>query len=295
MLKSLYLLSILAASTSSIFVPKPPGPYDVYHRTTKLVDTARTDPFAHQLEHRAVLTTIFIPTICLVPVRPTAYIPSAAATFYTQLFNTYGLAIPVNTLTSLKLKACPHLPSTTSTPQPSDFPIVLFSPGLGTTRLFYTILAQTLASRGYIVVSVDHPHDTEFLEFPDGTIVTAANITDDLVPLDVETRARDLRFILDHLRSGALGMRASETPHVAVLGHSLGGAAGAEAMRQDSRFCAGVNLDGSMFGPVIHRGIEANRSFLLFGHENKTHQTDPSWEDFMGNWQGGGLAELELG
>ncbi|KAL3444102.1 Alpha/Beta hydrolase protein [Aspergillus insuetus] len=296
MLKLPYLLSFMVASVSSILFREPLGPYDVYRNTIKLVDTSRTDPFSSNQEYRAVLITIFVPTICSTPLEPRPYIPAATARFYTDLFNTYGLTIPDGALTSLQLQTCPDPPGPDSRTQPSKFPIIIFSPSLGTTRLFYTILAQSLASTGYIVVSIDHPYDTEFLEFPDRTVVTAANITDDRVPLDVDTRARDMSFVLDQLRLGAMGVRVSRTADVAVLGHSLGGAAAAEAMRQDSRFYAGVNLDGSMYGPLVCQGPgdDDERPFLLFGHENKTHITDPSWAEFINNWGRGGVVELEL-
>lgn len=179
------------------------------------------------------------------------------------------------------------------------YPVVIFSPALGTTRLFYNAIAQSVASAGYIVVSVDHPYDTEFLEFPDGSILTAANISDEQIPLDVDTRARDIMFVLDQLSTKAgvaallPGRRAGglETRRVAMYGHSLGGAATASAIHLDRRIVAGANLDGSMFGPVLQKGVQA--PFLLFGHENKTQATDPSWAEFWSNLRGWKL-ELEL-
>lgn len=105
------------------------------------------------------------------------------------------------------------------------------------------------------MVSIEHPYDAEFLEFPDRSNVTAANITDAQVPLGVNNRARDVSFVLDQLSTkdgvaallpgtGAPGLKARR---VAIYGHSVGGAAAAEAMRLDCRVVAGANLDGSMF------------------------------------------------
>jgi hypothetical protein len=76
-----------------------------------------------------------------------------------------------------------------------------------------------------------------------------------------------------------------------MYGHSVGGAAAAEAMRLDCRVVAGANLDGSMFGPVVQQGVRG--PFLLIGHENKTQTTDPSWAEFWSNLWGWKL-ELEL-
>jgi hypothetical protein len=36
----------------------------------------------------------------------------------------------------------------------------------------YNAMAMTLASHGYIVLTVDHSYDAAIIEFPDGTSVT---------------------------------------------------------------------------------------------------------------------------
>jgi predicted dienelactone hydrolase len=39
------------------------------------------------------------------------------------------------------------------------WPLALFSGGLNTTRLFYSHLAQEIASHGFTVITIDHPYD----------------------------------------------------------------------------------------------------------------------------------------
>ncbi|KAL2813955.1 Alpha/Beta hydrolase protein [Aspergillus cavernicola] len=293
MVQTVRLLFIVAVSASAVVIPSPPGPYDVFYHSARMVDNTRVDPFDPQHGHRAVMTSIFVPTHCPVDLEETEYLPAATAAYYSDLFNTYGL--PNGSFQSLHAQTCPEPPRERRT----HFPVVIFSPALGTTRLFYNAIAQSVASAGYIVVSIDHPYDSEFLEFPDGSVVTAANISDAQVPLVVDTRARDVTFVLDQLSSRAgvaallPGSRATglSTRRVAMYGHSLGGAAAAEAMRQDCRIVAGANLDGSMFGPVVQQGIWG--PFMLFGHENKTQATDPSWAEIWSNLRGWKL-ELEL-
>ena len=51
------------------------------------------------------------------------------------------------------------------------WPVVLFSPGFGVERELYAGLVEDLASHGYVVVSIDHPHDAGVVEFPDGRVV----------------------------------------------------------------------------------------------------------------------------
>lgn len=287
------LLPIVAMSVTAVVVPSPPGPYDVFYNTAKMIDNTRVDPFDPKHGKRAVMTSIFAPTDCKVDLEKIDYLPAATAQYYSDLYSTYGL--PNGSIQSIHLQMCPEPPKEHHMP----YPVVIFSPALGTTRLFYNAIAQSVASAGYIVVSVDHPYDTEFLEFPDGSILTAANISDEQIPLDVDTRARDIMFVLDQLSTKAgvaallPGRRAGglETRRVAMYGHSLGGAATASAMHLDRRIVAGANLDGSMFGPVLQKGVQA--PFLLFGHENKTQATDPSWAEFWSNLRGWKL-ELEL-
>ncbi|KAJ5472271.1 hypothetical protein N7530_006272 [Penicillium desertorum] len=287
MLFSLRLLPIVAMSVSAVVIPSPPGQYDVFYNTAKMIEKTRVDPFDPKNGSRAVMTSIFAPTHCKVDLEKINYLPpqqpNTTPTYIAQWDFPTGRS------------TCPEPPKG----RHLQFPVVVFSPALGTTRLFYNAIAQAVASAGYIVVSIDHPYDAEFLEFPDGSIVTAANITDAQVPLDVNTRARDVSFVLDQLstkagvaallpRTGAAGLK---TRRVAMYGHSVGGAAAAEAMRLDCRVVAGANLDGSMFGPVVQQGVRG--PFLLFGHENKTQTTDPSWAEFWSNLRGWKL-ELEL-
>ena len=55
------------------------------------------------------------------------------------------------------------------------WPIVIFSHGYGATRSSYSSLAAGLASRGYVVVTLDHPYESAVTELADGSIVADAN------------------------------------------------------------------------------------------------------------------------
>ncbi|MFT9471833.1 hypothetical protein [Streptomyces sp. 11-1-2] len=45
-------------------------------------------------------------------------------------------------------------------------PVVLYSPGLGVTRTLGTSTAEELADRGYVVVTMDHTHETSWSSSP---------------------------------------------------------------------------------------------------------------------------------
>ncbi len=72
-----------------------------------------------------------------------------------------------------------------------------------------------------------------------------------------------------------------------MFGHSLGGATAAEAMGEDPRIAAGVDLDGTLLGAVVDTGLD--RPFLLFGsaqQDSSQGRTDPSWHQFWTHLRG---------
>ncbi len=208
----------------------------------------------------------------------TEYMLDKTANFYDQ---TYGpLGIPAGTFGCLKLQTCTQIPRKY---HPRQYPIVLFSPGLGNSRLEYGAIAQSLASTGYIVISIDHTYDASIVEFPDGSVILGADIeTDEQINFALAVRAQDVTFVLNQLRTTPVSRSLFSDPsvqlhikNVGIFGHSLGGATALAAMANDSRLSGGVNLDGTFFGPAIQGGTK--RPFLLVGHEEKNQSTDRSW------------------
>lgn len=182
----------------------------------------------------------------------------------------------------------------------SHYPVLFFSPGYGNSRLFYNGAVQDLASNGYIVVSMDHPNDTDYIVYPDGR--TALFFEDDDQPIDAFTpvllrRASDVIFILNHLQENAhKAIPGLHSPlnltSVGILGHSMGGATASQAMLNDTRFIAGINLDGSVPNPTQSAGLDA--PFLMMasaGHQfpntsDPDSMSDPTWLNFYNNLRG---------
>ncbi|KAF2269025.1 hypothetical protein CC78DRAFT_487941, partial [Lojkania enalia] len=164
------------------------------------------------------------------------------------------------------------------------YPVALFSAGLNTTRLFSSGLAQEISSHGFIVITVDHPYDTDIVVFPNGDVIYGGRV---IKPADMngstasveralEIRAQDESFVLD-----TLGFKKYE--RTAVFGHSFGGAAAATTMLNDKRFRAGINIDGMMFGPVLNVSLGSltyPQAFMLWGSDGHDSLTDPSWTAF---------------
>lgn len=200
-------------------------------------------------------------------------------------------------------------------------PVVLYSPGMYNERTLDTDAVVELASRGYVVVTVDPTYEAHAVEFPDGRVIEASSEIGKIEPVAernkaaLEVRVADVRFVLDRLEAlargdnpdagrrrlpGGLGA-ALDMARVGMFGHSLGGMTTAEAMRLDRRIRAGVNLDGplgydwadpDLLLPVAHSGLD--RPFLLMGAwlDTKserlphTHEHSPSWRALWQNSTG---------
>ncbi|KAL9067352.1 MAG: hypothetical protein Q9161_006960 [Pseudevernia consocians] len=294
------LTLLLSTVQSTILIPKPNGPYNTRITNAKLVDQTRLDPFAPNRTQRAIMVTVFYPiktpSECD-PLHTMDYMPLATAQFWDSEFADYG--VNNATLENFGISACRPNATIGPTYDGNDQPIVIFSPGMTVSRQLYSAMAQMVASHGYIVITIDHPYDAYIVEFPDGTLVHAANITTTAqTDLDLATRAQDVTFLLDQLsandtvRGVIPGIScALNVSQVAMFGHSLGGATTAAAMLHDRRIAGGLNMDGTFYGPVVKLGLD--RPFLLFNHVNSTRLTYGNWAETWSHLRGWKL-ELTL-
>lgn len=177
-----HILFLCFTSVLAILVPGPTGPYSVALKTLPLTDPSRIDPYYSPDTQRRILLSAFLPVpevearkICDKKTVP--YMSPAVAKAYGKQAAEAGL--PNTTFQMFNLESC-KLKKQCKTGQHDrhSFPLILFSPGLGISRELFGARARSLASHGYAVVTVDHPYDANVVEFPDGTIISAANIDD---------------------------------------------------------------------------------------------------------------------
>ncbi|KAJ4294332.1 hypothetical protein N0V90_008022 [Kalmusia sp. IMI 367209] len=245
-----------------------------------LTDKGRPDPFANDGRDREVMVSGFFPVSACQHERLEAYMPPATASFQDDKFAAYG--IPNGTFQSLDLQTC-SLSANDKSCSSGSLPLVVFSGALGTSRMIYNSMLQSLAAAGYLVVSIDHPYDADIVEFPNGTVITGVDISDAELENALNTRTKDIAFLYRQLKRPSVQKKlfpqhrqSSAEPKTAIIGHSFGGAAAAAAMQQLSFVRGALNLDGTIFGAVLKAGLD--RPFMLIGHENKTQETDPSWK-----------------
>ncbi|GLA69591.1 hypothetical protein AtubIFM55763_010108 [Aspergillus tubingensis] len=281
-------------------VPLPPGtgPCDVTLKASELVDWSRTNPFNPKGGKRALMVTTFTPFNCGT-VLSESYFPNATAAYEDETFQSFG--IPAGMFESLRIQTQKQPISSSNN---ESYPIVLFSPALGVSRLMYTSLLQDISSHGFAVISVDHPYDANIVEFPDGSTVIGIlenTTTDAQFTWAMNVRVQDMIFVYNQTRNETAvrdifpltldNPRLLSLDRVSITGHSLGGATAAQTMLVDNRFVGGINLDGTFWGSVLKKGLSS--PFLMFSNANHTAETDPSWGTFWSNLRGWRL-ELQL-
>lgn len=175
-------------------------------------------------------------------------------------------------------------------------PLILFSHAYTADRAVYTSLINDLASRGFIVVSVDRTWDAFTVEFPSGEMANGlfgSPINSKPIPEEelvglINMRTRDIRFVTTWLmkrnraRKSWLRHRI-DRKRIGVAGHSLGGATAARVALVDRRFRAYADIDGSLFGEWPLTG-KSTKPFLLFVAESGLGSVLP--KDKVCRWLG---------
>lgn len=176
----------------------------------------------------------------------------------------------------------------------SPFPVVLLEHGSSVVPAIYTVLAEGLASSGFIVVATNHPPDSLISVFPDGHELKFTPYW----PADADRRTQgvaigkfadevlvaDVRFVLDQLQemnSHDHFWRAHlDLVKVGIVGHSMGGTTAALATKEESRILAGINLDGSTY-PGMNadiRPVPVHKPFLFLATEEHASGEDRARE-----------------
>ncbi|NUW31820.1 lipase [Nonomuraea sp. SMC257] len=297
-----------AASAIRFSLPAPTLRRPIGTVALRLVDRSRPDPLVTSQPYRELMVSVWYPArrsdgLPLAPQMP----PLAAAGFDRDTASDLGVKPGQVDWAATRTHARAGAPADRGA---GRLPVVLFSPGFEAPRTLSTVLAEELAARGYAVVTVDHTHEPDQVEFPGGRVersklppVKTEEDQAKLFKVLLEARVADLRFVLDELarlnRAGGPGdaggpghaggpagrgplpaglAGALDLSRVGAFGHSMGGATAAQLMRDDPRVDAGANLDGIMLGPAATLGV--TRPFLQVAGETTTRDSEPTWKSF---------------
>ena len=264
-------------------LPDPRGPFAVGSKNIHL-ETNRPEPITENPEDkRQLMLKVWYPAMA--DNMPTeTYVPGAGRDAFALK---YGLpASALNYLDYVKTYVHPEAPLAEG-----NFPVLFFSHGYGSKAPGYYALLTEIASRGYIVINMNHTYESLGTTFPDGSEVyfdnawqqqIAANQMETITPIqqafrdsisfeqrqkivhdavqdyfegDVQKRwVQDMQEVLDRLpqwNSSGFLKDKMNLDQVGAFGHSVGGGAAGLLSLEDERIKAGANLDGIQWGAKI--------------------------------------------
>ncbi|MEV0264314.1 alpha/beta hydrolase [Streptomyces sp. NPDC050617] len=297
-----------ATAGVTLRLPAPTGPYRTGVTTLYLVDRRRHDPWDLRIPVREVMVTVFYPARTVGGFPVARQMTEEAAAVFAEIAPLTHLQLPK---TGVNWAATTTHSHTDAPAHPVPSPVLLYSPGGGDPRTLGTGVAEELASHGYAVVTVDHPGDAAVVSFPvegrgrTGTFRTTVFRGDPreqpkVFRTAIDTRVADLGFVLDQLEILAAGGNPDPTTRpipdslggaldlsrVGIYGHSAGGTAVAEAMYEDRRIHAAIDLEGYLdyapepsgrpgpLFPVARHGTR--RPLLLLGTSGFPHRRELS-------------------
>lgn len=260
------------AAPVQLTLPAPTGRPRLGAVSVHLTDRSRPDPWVPAEQARELMIQVWYPARTVRSYPRADWVSPGAA----EVINPPGspVTLPVT-----------HA-HTGAPPAPGRHPVVLYSPGFGMERTATTALVEELAGHGYVVVTIDHTYEAQVVEFPGGRLAYNAvpppadeAEAEAMLAKALAVRVADTRFVLGQLSGRALSRElkgAMDLSRIGMFGHSFGGATAAQAMFEDRRIRAGVNLDGTMSGSVLDGGL--SRPFLLLGAEANGPEGDETWD-----------------
>ncbi|WP_274914029.1 alpha/beta hydrolase family protein [Streptomyces sp. WZ-12] len=292
------------AAAPALTLPAPTGPYPVGTVALHLTDHHRPDPWVAQRPYRELMVSVRYPATRdagRFPRVPQLTAVEAAA--FDRLGN-FADHVPAGKVAWGATLTHAHRGAPVARPDGRRLPVVLYSPGAGDPRSFGSALCDELASRGYAVVTLDHPYEAPAVEFPDGRVARSvmraelakAQRTGRITALlekVAAVRVADARFVLDQLARGGADsalpteLRGALDPSaVGMFGQSAGGFTAVQTMHDDPRIRAAVNMDGVMGytqrdddpshpSSVGLDGVD--RPLMLMGMAGDDHHSIPSW------------------
>lgn len=281
------------AQNSIVGVPIPEGQSKVGTRVIDLIDSGRNDPYLANGAKREIPVRFWYPASLTEDCKPAEYTPPKVWNYFSKLV---GVLLP-----EVVTNSCSDAPITEGA-----HPVVVFTPGYTATFTDYTFIFEDLASRGYVVASVDHTYEATAVELPGGRLVASVfgshlggklRGDDQALSFATSVRLGDLKFVVNELQRLNLQVNNSfagklDMSRIAVVGHSMGGATAFLALEQEARFRAGVIIDGFVPHALIHT-TQTPVLILGMGRETWTDDECHLWGSLRGPRQAVNLQGAE--
>jgi len=257
--------------TRSLVLPAPTGNFAVGRATYTWVNDATPDALAPSgTEKETVIAWIWYPA----PLSAESHRDTVRACLMTDLFTR-----------DLDRVQAHSVPSAAVSHEQTSYPVVIMRAGASAFTADYTVLAEDLASHGYIVVGLDTPYRTFVVVLPDGRVIErvptanldlvndagARRMAEKILPMwtaDIDFALLQLQQLNNADPTGRFTGRF-DFQRLGAFGHSFGGAQALQFCHEDSRCRAAIDLDGIPFGSVVHDGLSKPGMILLSDHSRE--------------------------
>ena len=261
-------------------IPTPSGDYQVGTKIFELDDTSRKELYSGKDETRKFMIQVWYPADIQANDKHAPWMENAEI-FAPAIAD--HIELPSYFLNHLALVQIPAYKDSPLAKSDEKFPIILFSHGWQGFNAQNTGQALELASRGYVVIGIQHTYGAVVSVFPDGSI--APNNPNGLLEDEEDPNyeevanilakqwAGDMSFVLNQLsagnEAGDFFNQAIDLNRVGVYGHSTGGGAAIQFCGIDLRCKAVLGMDPFMrpvSAEIIANGI-SQPSFFMFSQE----------------------------
>ena len=164
------------------------------------------------------------------------------------------------------------IPGADIAPANGGWPVILFSPGGNVSRHFQTVLAEGVASRGFVLIAISHPYSSLDVAPESGFSMSLDWDLDNEDPQRADNNdnrladilAEDAAFVLEQIRvmarSDHVLAGAMDLDRVGIAGHSRGGKTVGRSCSTNKEFRACAVIDN--IGPARERETGINQPFL---------------------------------
>ncbi len=235
-------------------IPKPTGKQFVGTKTYDVIDEARLEKYNDFAEKRKFRVQIYYPTDYIEDLEVANWLYDGIEVARGMSKDSYLPYFTFDHLANIKSNCYIEAPLSAKV---EKYPVVIISHGWSSIRNMHQDFAEELASRGYIVVSIDHAYGAVATVFEDGKL---ASINYDALPAHsmnflekgnqlvgtyADDISRTIQFISE-LNNDGDDMFAGKLDEekIGLLGHSTGGGAGVKkALKNDGEIKAIIGLD----------------------------------------------------
>ena len=295
----LAISAILPWAIPVFTLPEPGGEFPIGTETFHWVDSSRLEWFTDESDTdvRELMVQVWYPGQDLKESEPNSYMDHMA--LRAKALASAG-KIPAFLPGHLDMVKTNSHNEIDCSEKAMNYPILVFSHGITGSRHLHQVLFEYIASRGYVVISLDHSYDSNLTLFPDGRIadyrsdITGHPDSAMVRSKQIKTRALDIGFVLDkiyELENGKVKSKLNgrlDLNKIALGGHSYGGATAVLGSHNYAKIKACLILD-AWINPipdsVITRGV--NVPLLFMGRPNWDNSDYPTnydkLKDLMNN------------